>query len=946
MSCDCNPKQEIGLPKDIPTKVLDKISAENHIKQILADSLKKDEHVIILADIDNFQGVTDCLGQEFGKHLSRDIGNCLRKIIRNGDVIGQIDSETFIIFLRNTSHFTTIKRKIEEISFAFRRSIMLEGKPVLLSCSLGVSCFTQTDITPISYTDLYNQADSAVKIAKSEGGGQCSIYSNLALHNNAMDSLSDEIRYFNQSYKKNILLEAFKMLQSTSDITVAIQEILELIGKEFGVSRSYIFELTDDGKHYCNTYEWCAPGVISQQAYLQNIPLDQYTYIFALINEYGILSCEDIDTFDGDYFELHKEQGVKSFLQGIVKEDNASRLLLGVDECVKKRNWTEREVSGILHLANLLGMFSNQLENHNLLLGYNKLKSSITTDRLTGIPTKEKFYSDTNDRIKSNPDKQFLFILFNINKFQMINTFYGVDEGDRLLKRLATSLAMACTETQATCGRVGADIFCVCVEYTSSAEHRLDQLIARIDSTILSYKLEYSVTVSVGVFEIIDTDMPIELMYSKAYTATKKVKNTQITAYAIYSENMEFHEIYEQSIINNLDSAIAEKQFMVYLQPKILLKTEDIIGAEALIRWQHPEKGFMSPAEFIPIFEKSGLISKVDYFVLDSVFAYLKKQIDNQAKIVPISVNLSRVDLFNVNIIPWFIGLLEKYNINPQYVHIEITESAYTENYEKIIIVIKELKRLGFHIEMDDFGTGYSSLNMFNDMIVDTLKLDMNFLRNLQANTDKVKILSFIISLAKHFSLPVVAEGIETDEQMIFLRDIGCEIGQGYYFARPMPLADFTDYLAAKEQEVETNKYIPQMLELTEILYPNEQVDNFFSNALNATGIFAVTGHEIKLVRCNDDYYDMLNIQNHKSIFKERIKDVFHKEDLNKVFGKIITAKTTRRTTLCQVRILDFNLTNNEESPQYQNIIILFKLINSSDQTDFYLATIHNLDKD
>lgn len=244
--------------------------------------------------------------------------------------------------------------------------------------------------------------------------------------------------------------------------------------------------------------------------------------------------------------------------------------------------------------------------------------------------------------------------------------------------------------------------------------------------------------------------------------------------------------------IKEIMDAIAEKQFEFYLQPKVSLQSGDIIGAEALVRWRHPIQGFISPNEFVPILEKRGLITHLDYYIWREVCCYLSKQINSNARILPISVNVSRVNLLNNHIVNCFKELIEEFQIPAKYLHIEITESAYMDNTEEVIQTLEEIKKLGIAIEMDDFGTGYSSLSAFNDLPIDVLKLDMQFLVNINTSRNKKNLIKFILRLANNYNIPLVVEGIETKEQLQFLQGIGCQIGQGYYFSPPMNVKEYS----------------------------------------------------------------------------------------------------------------------------------------------------------
>ena len=244
-----------------------------------------------------------------------------------------------------------------------------------------------------------------------------------------------------------------------------------------------------------------------------------------------------------------------------------------------------------------------------------------------------------------------------------------------------------------------------------------------------------------------------------------------------------------------MQTALSEKQFTVYFQPKHSLNDDSMIGAEALVRWIHPEWGFMSPGEFIPLFEKNGFIRNLDEFVWESVCEKLCEWKNKGYPLVPVSVNVSRADIYRSNVIETLSRLIEKYKIDPSLLHLEITESAYTENPEQIISTVEALQNKGFVIEMDDFGSGYSSLNMLSQMSLDILKLDMQFIRYEMSKPAEQSLLNDIVNMAHRLHLKVVAEGVETVDQKERLKSMKCDYAQGYFYAKPAAAAEYEKLL-------------------------------------------------------------------------------------------------------------------------------------------------------
>ncbi|MGN0715255.1 MAG: putative bifunctional diguanylate cyclase/phosphodiesterase, partial [Anaerovoracaceae bacterium] len=306
-----------------------------------------------------------------------------------------------------------------------------------------------------------------------------------------------------------------------------------------------------------------------------------------------------------------------------------------------------------------------------------------------------------------------------------------------------------------------------------------------------------NVSLQWGIYEITDRSTSVEQMCDRALLAVDSIKGQYNQTVAIYDDALRGRLLREKAITDVMETALAEGQFVVYYQPKYCLKDSSMAGAEALVRWIHPEWGFMSPGEFIPLFEKNGFIPSLDRYVWEKVCAQLKDWKAKGYPVVPVSVNVSRADVYQPHLADTLLEITRKYDVEPSLLHLEITESAYAENPGQIFATVDQFRKLGFTIEMDDFGSGYSSLNMLNQMKLDILKLDMEFIRNELAKPAEQSILHYVISMAHGMGLVVVAEGVETREQVERLQDIGCDLVQGYFFARPMPAAELETLLKA-----------------------------------------------------------------------------------------------------------------------------------------------------
>lgn len=413
-------------------------------------------------------------------------------------------------------------------------------------------------------------------------------------------------------------------------------------------------------------------------------------------------------------------------------------------------------------------------------------------DQLTGVYSKEFFYQYAQKVLTKYPEKHFNIVCCDVENFKLVNERFGVEKGDELLCYLAEKYSEILGNF-GFCARINADVFAMLIEI--SEEDILETLFTAFQREQMANAPVPNLVIKWGVYEIEDRTIPISHMCDRAILAIKEIKHQYNHNIIWYDDHLRLDMLKEQQVLDMMEIALTEKQFKIYLQPKYDVQTNKIVGAEVLVRWIHPEKGMISPSEFIPIFEQNGFISSLDYYVWEETCSILAFWRDKGLPLIPLSVNVSRVNFEAGDLEEKLVTLLERYKLIPDWLHLEITESAYTENPEKIINTVDNLRKKGFKIEMDDFGSGYSSLNMLSELPIDILKLDMRFMQHENKYADKKSILGFIVSLSKWLELDTVAEGVETKEQLDLLRNMGCDYVQGYYYARPMPTMEFESYL-------------------------------------------------------------------------------------------------------------------------------------------------------
>ena len=424
-----------------------------------------------------------------------------------------------------------------------------------------------------------------------------------------------------------------------------------------------------------------------------------------------------------------------------------------------------------------------------------RIEEASYKDIVTGYANFEKFKIDAQDILNENPDTDYVMFYFNVKNFKFINETYGHEIGDSTLKAIADVLNKYLGEGEAF-SRVIGDTFIMLIHYydRESFMTTFSSIKNEIHDSCMLIQDRFSIDFLTGILIIDDTmhSYSINRLTDRAMMAGKSINPSLGITYAFYDDEYHKMVLNEAQIENSMHGALENHEFCAYVQPKYDICTNELIGGELLVRWMSPSRGFLEPAAFIPSFEKNGFIYQIDCFMLEEACKSLRKYLDADIKVLPFSVNLSRVTLANSEFLSRVHEIVEKYYIPHHYIEFEITESIFSEDYSRMIEVLNKLKDLDFIINMDDFGTGYSSLTLLNDLPIDVLKLDHDFLSRSVANDENsICILKSIIDMAHALDIKVVSEGIETAEQLDMLKDINCEIGQGFLFAKPMHIDDY-----------------------------------------------------------------------------------------------------------------------------------------------------------
>lgn len=473
-------------------------------------------------------------------------------------------------------------------------------------------------------------------------------------------------------------------------------------------------------------------------------------------------------------------------------------------------------------------------------------------DAATGLLGKEAFFDEAAAYLRHSGARDVSIVCFDVDHFKLFNDLHGLDCGDELLRYLGRALALRFSPDGAQpLARLAADTFALCA--TGIRPERVERILVDISSECPN---GIDAIVRAGVYRIEDPASPVSIMCDRAVIALRTVKGSYFDRVALYDPGMREALVLEREVVAGVESALREDRIELFLQPKCNIRTGKIVGAEALARWRHPERGIVAPGEFIPLIERNGLVRSLDLRVWEKTAAWIRGLIDEGVQPVPVSVNVSRADIYLVDVAAELHALVERYGIEPSLIEVEITESAYSERPDRIVAAFDELAERGFTVLMDDFGSGYSSLNMLKDINVDVLKIDMRFLdRDDRRSKD---IMESVIRMARWLDLPVIAEGVETREQVNFLLDVGCSYAQGYYYARPMEAAAFEALLIdgskVQHEQCALQDARRPILDFRDLLHENTISDRMLSSIIGSVALYSYADGDLRLIRGNEAY--------------------------------------------------------------------------------------------
>lgn len=483
---------------------------------------------------------------------------------------------------------------------------------------------------------------------------------------------------------------------------------------------------------------------------------------------------------------------VQQYFEQVVLEKDTTKDKLDWSEQLKVKGKTRHylvQYQKVYQKDAYVGFFLYFRDNTREVNTLEREKYLATHDTLTGIYNREGFFEKADRILQEDQNTEWMMLYTNIKDFKMINSLFGITIGDSLLKKQADIMEKYCSK-DTIYGRITDDKFALLMKVVDFNQEKLLTAIKELQS--LAESSVYQIHIYIGVYDPQGKKESARVMCDKAKMAIDAISGDYRSVFAFYDEQLMEAILLEKEIVNGFEKGLQEEQFLMYLQAQVDVQGR-MYGAEALVRWQHPVHGLIPPSTFTETLEKTGYIHYLDAYIWEKAAKQIKEWKDRGREDIYISVNVSPRDFYYIDIYEVFVNLVQKYEIAPSSLKIEITETVFLSDYSKAMKLFTKLQNYGFKIEIDDFGSGYSSLNMLKDVKADILKIDMSFLKQTHNNEGKRTILASIIDMAKALNMEVITEGVETKESIEMLYELGCKQFQGYYFSRPIPVKDFEE---------------------------------------------------------------------------------------------------------------------------------------------------------
>ncbi len=749
------------------------------IEKIKLAIKEKKEFALLVLDIDNFKIFNDTYGHMFGDIILVETAASIKKFLANRGYIARIGGDEFLIMVFIKNDYDLIHDACHDLKIAINNLSGHNIKQATITATVGVASYPKDGD---NYSDLFKKADKALYRGKMKGRNCFIIYSEEKCGVISDEEVSKEKtidRFFNSSNNYNIIAGVFEILNRQASAIKNIEDSLSLVGNYFVIDRISVVFANPDTNKLRNHYTWFNPQ--SDKKIPITISDDSVALWRQSYDKTGMLKIVQLGANKHlPIYEMLEKQGTTAILAFEMIANNKCVGQIRFDMCSINKYWQQNDVSSLMLISKIFAI--------TLLKAFNEevLDQKLNYDSLTKLYNYQKWRYEVNNRIL-NGEIKYSLIDIAFENFKMLNEVLGTAACDKALEVFGTSTMKIIKKYNIDVCRVSGDRFLIFTEQyeENKVKELFDVITTNFNNNIKSNKFK----LLVGVF-INDTSIDLPQAIDKANFARRYRKNGVL--YSLFSDDMYKLQVQRSQLELHMRDAKENGEFLLYLQPKVNTRTNEVVGAEALTRWNYNFKELIFPNVFIPLFESNGFITELDYQVFENVCKFQRQILNEGKKPIKISVNVSRYQQDFDEYLERINDIRVKYNISPSLIEIEITEGMYINNSDEISDFMEKIHNHGYTISMDDFGAGYSNLSSLANLNFDLIKLDKNFCSN-QDNEKETLILSMIMKLTKKLKLQVLCEGVETQDYADYLKSIGCDIVQGYLYDKPIPADQFKE---------------------------------------------------------------------------------------------------------------------------------------------------------
>lgn len=742
--------------KDSLTGLYNQVYGKKCINKYLNRKKPFDSCGMIVLDVDCFKLVNDNYGHLFGDKVLARLAMLLKEVFRDNDsILMRAGGDEFVIFVKDILNIELVRKNVELMQKI--RNLQFGKTGCTITCSAGC-CYLPENVSGYTYDQLFENADIALYKAK-ERGKNCYVYCDSLQHFSSMIAEQEkqeemlEARYF----QNDIVATAFEIFEKTNNFEVAIHLLLKVIGVRLELDRITIVQTDIKDREIYSDYQWNRKEIPKVLETVRHFDKEDFLTVFNDFDENGVLVLQH------DHMERYSESATKIISAHFAK---------------------------------------NQVMNHV----YQGAITRMEHDTLTGLISFGRFHEEVERIILANKTSDYMMIYTDFENFKYFNYKYGYTLGDQVLKDFC-SFIIGKTEEKHNLyfTRVVSDQFLM----FRTASHEKDEyqgIIEEIEKINEEFMLrqkekfpQSNVVLRTGVYYVTPECRSTFYAIDAANYVRQKVKGGEKGSVRFYDDEMQKQRELENEIVNDMKEAMEQKQFKVYFQPKYSIKSHEIIGAEALVRWERDNGTVLSPNAFIPVYENNGKIIELDFYVFETVVEFIAENLKAGREQVPISINASSFHASDPQTINTYINILKKYNVDPAMVEIELTETAVVSEYESVRKLFDSFQLHGIKTAMDDFGSGYSVLNTIVDIPVDVIKIDRGFITSCLETDRGIYFLKHLIDMIRNLGYQIICEGVETDEQIEILRQIGCDEIQGYWYSKPLKMEDYKELLQTEK---------------------------------------------------------------------------------------------------------------------------------------------------